>query len=63
MAVKTVVLCDGPKCIRMETFEGGRTNSDVLETLTSDGWLVTNEYEGRILCPECRTDLEEEEDL
>lgn len=62
MSIKTVATCD--TClIGMETFEGGRTNSEICDTLsTYSGWQIVDEYGGKLACPECREDEEEEED-
>jgi predicted RNA-binding Zn-ribbon protein involved in translation (DUF1610 family) len=59
MAVKTIATCD--KCGNGEVFEGGRTNSEMCDTLCSYyGWRIIDEYHGKLLCPNCRDDEEEE---
>lgn len=59
MAIKTLAICD--KCGRRETFEMGRTNSDIVDTMvTYEGWTSPNEYEGKLLCMKCSEEDDEE---
>lgn len=61
MAIRTIAICD--KCGRRETFERGRTNSEIVDTMiTYDGWTSLNEYEGNLLCMKCSEEGEEDEE-
>lgn len=60
MAIRTLAICD--KCGRKEAFGGGRTNSEIVDSLvSSEGWTSENEYKGLLKCDKCSEEAENEE--
>jgi hypothetical protein len=62
VAIKTLAICD--KCGRRETFEMGRTNEDICDTMVCyEGWATIGDsgvYNGKLLCMKCSEERDEE---